>query len=83
MSGVEKHRFIYREKNKSSHLSTLASDTTGQLDVLRHDSHTLGMDSAQVRVLEKTNQVRLGGFLEGKNGRALEAQVLQVTVGTQ
>lgn len=33
------------------------------------------MDGAQVRVLEESNKVGLGGFLEGEHGRALEAEV--------
>jgi hypothetical protein len=56
-------------------LSTLASDTTGQLDVLWHDRDTLGVDGAQVGVLEQTDQVGLAGFLQGHDGRALETQV--------
>ena len=57
------------------HLSTLATDTAGQLDVLGHDGHTLGVDGAQVGVLEQTNQVGFAGFLQGHDGGALEAQV--------
>ena len=33
------------------------------------------MDGAQVRVLEQANEVGLGGFLQGKNGRSLEAKI--------
>lgn len=44
-------------------LSTLAADSPGQLDILGHDRYTLGVDSAQVGVLEQPNQVRLRGFL--------------------
>jgi len=33
-------------------LSTLATDPPGQLDVLGHDSDTLGVDGAQVGVLK-------------------------------
>jgi len=33
------------------------------------------MDGSQVGVLEETDQVGLGGLLEGQNGRALEAKV--------
>eukprot|EP00964_Phaeocystis_antarctica_P113979 scaffold77957_cov68-Phaeocystis_antarctica.AAC.3 len=62
MGGVKKHR-------------ALATDATGQLDVLGHDGHALGVDRAQVGVLEEANQVRLGGLLEGDNGRRLEAEV--------
>ena len=56
-------------------LGTLSADTAGELDVLGHDGHTLGVDGAQVGVLEKTDQVSLGGFLEGHDGRALEAEI--------
>ena len=33
------------------------------------------MDSAQVGVLEQTNQVGLSSFLEGSNGSTLESQI--------
>ena len=56
-------------------LSTLSTDAAGELDVLGHDGHTLGVDGSQVGVLEQTNQVGLGSLLEGKHGRALEPQV--------
>ena len=36
-------------------LSSLASDTSSQLDVLRHDGHSLGVDGTQVGVFEQTN----------------------------
>ena len=35
----------------------------------------LSVDSSQVRVFEETNQVSLGGLLEGTNCRRLESQV--------
>ena len=56
-------------------LGSLSSDSTGQLDVLRHDGHTLGVDGAQVGVLEESDQVSLRGFLESHDGRGLESQV--------
>ena len=56
-------------------LSAFAADTTSQLDVLGHDRHSLGVDGAQVGVLEQTDQVGLAGLLQGHDGRALEAQV--------
>ena len=31
-------------------LSTLSSDTPGQLNILRHDGHTLGMNGTQVGI---------------------------------
>ena len=56
-------------------LSTLSTDSPGQLDVLGHDGHPLGVDGAQVGVLEQANQVGLAGLLEGHHGGALEPQV--------
>jgi histone H3 len=51
------------------------------LDVFGHDSDTLGVDGAQVGVLEKTNEVGLGSLLKGKNGRSLEPQVTLEVLG--
>ncbi len=39
------------------------------------------MDGTQVSVLEKTDEVGLGGFLEGKNGRSLEAKITLEILG--
>ena len=56
-------------------LSSLSTDTTGQLDVLGHDGDTLRVDSAQVGVLKETYEVSLRCLLQGHDGRGLEAQV--------
>ena len=64
-----------------SNLSPLATDPAGQLDVLGHDGHTLGMDGTQVGVLKETNQVGLASLLQGHDGRALEAQVSLEVLG--
>ena len=45
-------------------LRSLASDSTGQLNVFGHDGDALGVDGAEVGVLEETHQVRLGGLLK-------------------
>ena len=58
-----------------SDLSTLATDTAGKLDVLGHDGHTLGVDGAQVGVLEQTDEVSLAGLLEGHDSGRLEPKV--------
>ena len=63
------------------HLSTLATDSASQLDVLGHDGDTLGMDSAEVGVFEETDQVSLGGFLQCHDGRRLEPQVCLEVLG--
>eukprot|EP01043_Picozoa_sp_COSAG02_P000006 COSAG02_NODE_1_length_108762_cov_456.708287_6_plen_143_part_00 len=57
------------------HLSALATDAAGQLDVLRHDGDALGVDGAEVGVLEEADQVGLAGLLERQDGRRLEAEV--------
>ena len=64
-----------------AHLSTLAADSSGQLDVFRHDGDSLGVDGAQVGVLEKTDQVGLASLLQGHDSRALEAQIRLEVLG--
>ena len=56
-------------------LRALATDAAGELDVLGHDGHTLGVDGAEVGVLEEADEVSLGGLLEGEDGGGLEAEV--------
>lgn len=41
-----------QSRSQLGRLSTLTTDTTSQLDVLWHDSDTLGVDGAQVGVFE-------------------------------
>ena len=55
--------------------SPLAADPPGQLDILGHDGHPLGVDGTKVGVLEQTHQVRLASLLQGHHSRALEPQV--------
>ena len=62
-------------------LRSLSADSAGQLDVLGHDGHSLRVDGGQVRVLKQTHEVSLGGLLESKNGRALEAKIGLVVLG--
>ena len=56
-------------------LGTLTADSAGKLDVLGHDGDTLGVDGAKVGVLKEPDKVSLRSFLEGHDGRALEAEV--------
>jgi hypothetical protein len=58
-----------------SRLSSLSSDSPGQLDVFGHDGDTLGVDSAQVGIFEETDKIRFRSFLQSHNSRALESQV--------
>ncbi len=62
-------------------LGTLATDAAGQLDVLGHDGHTLGVDCSQVGVLKQAHQVCLGSLLQSQDGAALEAQVSLEVLG--
>jgi len=61
--------------DKRRRLRALATDAAGKLDVLGHDGDTLGVDGSQVGILEKTNEVGLGGLLKGQDGRSLEAKI--------
>ncbi len=56
-------------------LRALATDAAGKLDVLGEDSDTLGVDSAEVGVLEETDEVSLRSLLESHDGRGLEAKI--------
>jgi hypothetical protein len=53
----------------------LAADAACKLNVFRHDGNTLGMNGAQVSVLEEANEVGLRSLLKGKDGGSLEAEV--------
>ena len=54
----------------------LTTDAAGELDVLGHDGDALGVDGRKVGVFEETNEVGLGGFLEGEDSGALETEVV-------
>ena len=56
-------------------LSSLSTDPPGELDVLGHDGDPLGVDGAQVGVLEESDQVGLAGLLQSHDGAGLEPQV--------
>ena len=66
---------------KTHCLSTLSTDSAGQLDVLGHDGHTLGVDGAQVGILEESDEVSLAGLLEGHDGRGLESEISLEVLG--
>jgi hypothetical protein len=54
----------------------LTTDAAGELDVLWHDGHTLGVDGAKVGVFEEADQVSFSGFLESEDSGALETEVV-------
>ena len=56
-------------------LSSFSSDSSSKLDILGHDGNSFGMDSAQVGIFKKTNQVSFRSFLESHNSRRLETEI--------
>ena len=58
---------------KLNAIESFPADSPGQLDVLGHDGDPLGVDGAQVGVLE--HQVRLAAFLHCAGRRALEPRI--------
>jgi histone H3 len=58
-----------------SRLVALTAEAAGELDVLALDGDTLGVDGAEVGILEEGDEVRLDGLLESADSRALEAEV--------
>ena len=45
------------------------------MNILGHDSNTLGVNGTQVGVLKESNEVGLGGLLEGEDSSTLETKV--------
>jgi hypothetical protein len=81
-SSINKHRQQHPSSNLpppkkegSKCLRALSTDAASELDVLGHNGDPLGVDGAQVGVLEETNKVSLSSLLKGKDGRSLEPQV--------
>ena len=64
-----------KKKRKRFSLGPLATDSAGKLDVLGHDGDSLGVDGAEVGVLEESHQVGLAGLLQSHHGGALEPEV--------
>ena len=66
---------------KAEHLSPLATDAAGKLDVLGHDGDPLGVDGSQIGILKQTHKVGLSSLLESQHGRGLEPQVCLEVLG--
>jgi hypothetical protein len=62
-------------------LRPLAADPAGKLDILGHDRDALGVDRAEVGVLEELGEVGLGCLLERHDGVRLEAKVSLEVLG--
>ena len=66
---------------RSRHLRALTTDAAGEVDVTGHDGDALGVDGAQVGVLEETDDVGLSGLLKGEDGGGLEAEIALEVLG--
>ena len=53
----------------------ISSDSEGELHVLSPEGSSLGVDAAEVSVLEQTNEVSFGRLLEGSEGLSLDSEV--------
>ena len=56
-------------------LGAFPTDSAGQLDVLGHDGDALGVDGAEVGILEESDEVSLRRLLESHDGGTLEAEI--------
>jgi len=56
-------------------LRAFTAETASELDILGLDGNTLGVDGAQVGILEEGDEVSLDGLLESTDGGRLETQV--------
>ena len=74
-------RLVRKRSIKPMRSGALTTDSAGELHVLWHDGDSLGVDGAEVGVFEETDQVGLGGFLEGEDSGALESEVVLVLSG--
>ena len=85
LGGIEKFRFVFLvgvlQLLTKGHLAAFSTDATGQLNVLGHDRHTLGVNGAQVGVFEQTNEVGFRGFLQSEDGRSLETKIALEVLG--
>lgn len=62
-------------------LRALTTEAARELDVLALDGDSLGVDGAEVGVLEEGDEVGLNGLLERTDGGALEAEVALEVLG--
>ena len=66
---------------KESFSVSLTTDASGQLNVLRHDCDSLGVNCAQIGVLKQADHVGFACLLDGEHCLWLEAKVTLVFGG--
>lgn len=71
----------YQKQASSGSLVLLTTEAASELDILGLDGDTLGVDGAQVGVLEEGDEVRLDGLLKSTDGGGLEAEVALEVLG--
>lgn len=62
-------------------LSSLAPNSTSELNVFGHNSDSLGMNCTKIGVLENTHQISLRGLLKSGHSTTLEAKVSLEVLG--
>ena len=62
-------------------LRPLSADAAGELNILGHNGHALGVDGTQVGVLEESDEVGFRGLLEGEDCGSLETKVALEILG--
>jgi len=63
-----------------SSLCTFTSDSSGKLNVLWHDSDSLGVDSTEIGIFEQRDKVSFSCFLESQDSIGLESEVTLVVL---
>ena len=53
--------------------SSLSTDSSGQLDIFRHDGNPPGVDGTKVGVFKQSNQISFRSLLQGHNCCTLES----------
>ncbi|KAF4350065.1 hypothetical protein G4B88_000326 [Cannabis sativa] len=66
---------FYKQDKIQQILSSLASDSTSQLNILWHDRNSLSVDRTEISVFEETDQVSFGSFLKSRHSARLESKI--------
>ena len=74
-------RDLIAQEKSISRSGALTTDSAGKLHVLGHDGDSLGVDGAEVGVLEEADHVSLRGLLESEDGAGLETELVSVLRG--
>jgi len=72
---------MYEDWNDADQSEPVSSNSLGELEIPGHDGDSLGVDGAEVGVLEERDEVSLSGLLKGEHGWALEPELLLELVG--